>query len=519
MNAVQQAQTQALNQNMNEFHKSLRLDTGGLMMADSVVGGLTNSTFSRLQKALVASPSVPGGPGDGSSLIPQSLARTLKNVTFKLNKVKLWRAIAKQDAYAMEEEYDQITQYGSRGGIFTSAMATPQGNDSTFDRLEVRMTYMATAYATDIAIMATEVVGGSAEALQINNATRYLLGGTERQLFYADSTLIPSAFNGVKAIVKGFAQSNGFTNVMVNAQATGISVDHLENIMQAIQDNSGDPENGLYAVYMAPRVQSYFTKTYAPAQRTEINQAQLIRDGRLWVGTPVDGYNSTYGPLQMVNDIFLNNDVPVSTVIQGAPATVSGTPSAVLNTSSSDDPNIGTSMWQTPSGPQDYGVEYNGGPVTYAVEANNAAGPSLLSVASNSITVGTGESVTLTWNRVTSAPQANYYQIYRAMNGGVWEPVARIADSGGSSATQSWTDENITVAGSYDAFIINHDAEEGLVFKQLLPFFKWPLPIPALARYFAVALLGAPMIYVPSRCGIIENIKIPGGSRAPVQLS
>lgn len=511
MNEVQQA-------NALRLSKSLRLDSGGLMMGDYVTGGLTNSTFSRLQKALVASPSTPGGPGDGSSLIPQALARTLKNVTFKLNKVKLWRAIAKQDAYAMEEEYDQITQYGSRGGVFTSAMATPQGNDSTFDRLQVRMTYMATAYATDIAIMATEVIGGSAEALQINNATRYLLGGVERQLFYADSALIPSAFNGVKTIIKGFAQSNGFTNVVLNAQASGLSVDHLENIMQAIQDNSGDPENGLYAVYFAPRVQSYFTKTYAPAQRTEINQTQLIRDGRLWVGTPVDGYNSTYGPLQMVNDIFLNNDVPVSQVIQGAPNTPTGV-SATLNTTSAQDPSIGTSMWVTPESAQDYGVGYAGGPVTYAIEAVDAAGPSLLSTASTSVTVGTGESVTVTWNRVTATPQANYYQIYRSMNGGAWLPVARVADSGGASATQAWTDENITVAGAYDAFIINHDAEEGLVFKQLLPFFKWPLPIPALARYFAVALLGAPLIYVPSRCGVIENIQIPGGVAAPVQLS
>lgn len=511
MNDIQQANALALS-------KSLRLDTGGLMMGDYVTGDLTNETFSRLQKALVASPSVPGGPGDGSSLIPQSLARTLKNVTFKLNKVKLWRAIAKQDAYAMEEEYDQITQYGVRGGIFTSAMATPQGNDSTFDRLQVRMTYMATAYATDIAIMATEVIGGSAEALQINNATRYLVSGVERQLFYADSTLLPTAFNGVKAIIKGFAQSNGFTNVVINAGAQGLSVDHLENAMQAIQDNSGDPENGLYAVYMAPRVQSYFTKTYAPAQRTEINQARLIRDGRLWVGTPVEGYNSTYGPLQMVNDIFLNLDQPMPQPIQGAPAAPTGV-TATLNTTSREDPNISTSMWQTPESPPDYGVGYAGGPVTYAIEAVDAAGPSLLSAPSISVTVGSGESVTVTWNRVTSQPSANYYLIYRSMNGGPWLPVARVADSGGSSLTQSWTDENITVAGAYDAFIINHDAEEGLVFKQLLPFFKWPLPIPALARYFAVALLGAPIIYVPSRCAVIENIQVPGGILAPVLLS
>ena len=102
MNNAQMENAQALS-------KSLRMDSGGLMMGDYVTGGLTNESFARLQKALVASPSTPGGPGDGSSLIPQALARTLKNVTFKLNKVKLWRAIAKQDAYAMEEGDDQST--------------------------------------------------------------------------------------------------------------------------------------------------------------------------------------------------------------------------------------------------------------------------------------------------------------------------------------------------------------------------------------------------------------------------
>ena len=97
-------------------------------------------------------------------------------------------------------------------------------------------------------------------------------------------------------------------------------------------------------------------------------------------------------------------------------------------------------------------------------------------------------------------------------------PVTRVADAG-TGTTQTFTDLNVYVAGTYDAFLINHDAEEGAVFKQLLPFFKWPLPIPALARYFAVALIGAPLIYVPSRCAVIENIQIPGGELAPVQLT
>src|SRR5579875_758040 len=202
-----------------ELVKSLQMDNGGLLTGSYMGGNLSNQTFDRLQKALVASPSTPGGPGDGSSLIPQSLARTLKNVTFKMRNVKAWRNIAKQEAYAMNEEYDQLLSYGTRGGVTTSAMGTPAGNDSTFARLQVPMKYLATAYSTDIAIMATEVVGGSAEALQINNATRFLLGGVNRLIYYGDSSLMATEFDGWKKIITSFATNSGFSNIVIDAQA------------------------------------------------------------------------------------------------------------------------------------------------------------------------------------------------------------------------------------------------------------------------------------------------------------
>ncbi len=507
----------AVEQELRQISKSLQMDSGGGLSGTYMSGSISNTTFDRLQKALVASPSTPGGPGDGSSLIPQSLARTLKNVSFKMQNIKLWRNIAKQEAYAMTEEYDQLLDYGTQGGVFTSAMATPAGNDSTFSRVQVPMKYMATAYATDIAIMSTEVIGGSAEALQINNATRYLLRGVERNMFYGDSSLLPSAFDGIKKIVENFASTNGFTNIVIDAGAGPVTPDLLENAAQAIQDNAGEISAGRHSVYMSPIVQSYFSKMWAPAQRYAIDQQALMREGSLNMGTPIGGYNSTYGFLPFTNDIFLNLDRPVQVAIQNAP-TVPQSPTATLNTTTAEDPNLATSKWATPPNSSSYGVGYNGGPVTYQIAAVNSYGPSQNSVSTTTVTVGAGESVTVMWNRVTGSNGANYYQIYRSMNGGAFLPLERVADSG-SGTTQSFTDENITVAGAFDVFVINHDAEEGVVFKQLLPFFKWPLPIPALARYFAVALIGAPLIYVPSRCVVIKNVQIPNGEIAPVLLT
>ncbi|MCL6442532.1 MAG: hypothetical protein K6T83_03575, partial [Alicyclobacillus sp.] len=442
-------------QQMANIAKSLQMDANGALMSGQSLGGtLSNQTFERLQKALVASPSTPGGPGDGSSLIPQSLARTLKNVSFKMNNIKLWKNTAKQTAYAMTEEFDQLLSYGTRGGVFTSAMNTPAGNDSTFGRVQVPMKYMATAYATDIAIMATEVIGGSAEALQINNATRYLLRGVERNMFYGDSSLLPQAFDGVKKIITDFANNYGFSNIVIDAKAGPLTPDLLENAAQAIQDNAGEISAGRHKVYMPPAVQSYWNKTYASAQRSMIDQQAYMREGALNVGVPVGGYNSTYGHLPFVNDIFLNLELPVTTTIQNAPAIPSNV-TATLNTSG---PSTTGSMWQDANSASQYGVGYRGGPVQYKVEAVNSYGPSETSEATTTVTVGAGESVTVTWNRVTGTNGANYYQIYRSMNGGPFLPVTQVADAG-SGVTQSWTDLNETVAGAYDVFIINHDVE------------------------------------------------------------
>lgn len=500
-----------------QLNKSLNLGATGMLSGNSnpaldmVFGGLPSDTFNKIQKALVATPSTPGGPGDGSSLIPQALARTLKNVTFKMKQIKLWRNIDKQEAYAMEEEYDQITAYGVRGGVFTSPMATPTGNDSTFIRQQVAMKYMSVAYATDIAIMATEVLGGSAEALQINNATRYLLSRVERELYYGSSALLPQAFDGVKQIVVNFANTYGFSNIVQDNKAQPITPDTLENAAQAIQDNAGDLQSGEYKAYMPPIVQSYFSKTFAPDQRYNFGSRALPGEGSLVVGTPVGGYNSTYGFIPFENDIFLNLIQPETQTIENAPA-------IPTNVSASLQTNVSGSLWTTPASPSQYGVGYAGGPVSYMVSAVNNFGESLPSAATTPVVVAGGDAVQITWNRVTGTNGANYYQLYRSMNGGPFLPLTRVPDAG-TGVQQQYTDLNVTVAGTFDIFLINHDAEEGLVFKQLLPFFKWPLPIPALARYFAVALIGAPIIYVPSRCVVITNVQIPNAPIAPVLLS
>ncbi len=69
-----------------------------------------------LQKALVAGQDInpPGAfaSGDGFALRVESLERTRRKTTYKMQHIRLWRAIPKLAAYNTVEEYNLITSYG-----------------------------------------------------------------------------------------------------------------------------------------------------------------------------------------------------------------------------------------------------------------------------------------------------------------------------------------------------------------------------------------------------------------------
>lgn len=80
-------------------------------------GNASQSDVDALNKALSAGDEVnrPGSAsaGDGFSLRVESLEQTLKNTTFRMEHIRLWKAIPKIPAYNTVEEYNQIQSYGN----------------------------------------------------------------------------------------------------------------------------------------------------------------------------------------------------------------------------------------------------------------------------------------------------------------------------------------------------------------------------------------------------------------------
>jgi len=112
-------------------------------------GVTSQSDVDDLNKALTAGQdqNPPGSvvAGDGFALRVESLERTLKNTTFKMDHIRFWKAIPKLAAYNTVEEFNQIQSYGENpdsGWIDEGDL--PSEDDSRYERKFSVVKYLGT---------------------------------------------------------------------------------------------------------------------------------------------------------------------------------------------------------------------------------------------------------------------------------------------------------------------------------------------------------------------------------------
>jgi hypothetical protein len=111
-------------------------------------GAASASDVQDLRKALSAGQDVNApavAAGEGFPLRIESLERTLKVVTYRMDDVRLWRNITKLPAYNTVEEYNRLRSYGSgEGTAFISEGDLPETDDSTYSREFTIIKYLGT---------------------------------------------------------------------------------------------------------------------------------------------------------------------------------------------------------------------------------------------------------------------------------------------------------------------------------------------------------------------------------------
>ena len=458
-------------------------------------GQATQQDFADLRKALVAGSAVnaPAAftPGDGFALRVESLENTVKSTTFRMEHIKLLKAIAKIPAFNTVEEYNRVTSYGALSqGAFVAEGALPEETDATYERVIAAIKFMGTTRRVSHVMSLVKPAHGNVIAQETVAGTMYLLRQIEKALFVADSTVDAIEFDGLERLIRAGAPA---THV-IDLRGAAINEDNLVDSALTI---SNAPAFGMATdLHLNPTAHADLAKSFFPKARYDLMQKP---DGQ--VGLSISGFMSPSGTVRFNSNVFLDDGGAAPTAAVGDADKRPQTPTLSAAPSSAAPPAGVTSLWAAGTGAHDAGA------YVWQVTANSRFGASVpvrvpatgtfTTVATQSTSFG-----------VTPAggPQPASYSVYRTTRGGTSTArfVFRVANAAGAGAT-TIRDDNTFLPGTTRAFMIQQD-RTNLALSQLAPMIRVPLAtIDPSIRWMQLQYLTM-KLYTPAHNTIIQNV-------------
>jgi len=438
-----------------------------------------------LRKALTAGQDVnsPGvAAGTGFPLRIESLERTLKVVTYRMDDVRLWRNVTKLPAYNTVEEYNRLREYGSGSASFIAEGDLPTGDDSTYSREFTIIKYVGTTRAVTHVMSLVRPAHGPVIAQETVNGTAFLLKQIEKALFFGDSTLIPVQWDGLQSLITAGAP----TANIIDLRGLPLGEEVLNDAALTVKTapNYGRPTD----LYCADGAYSDLAKSFYPAERYPIPQGGW-QDGM--VGMSIKGFHSMVGPVFFNPDVFLEfGTIPgaaVGSSLRPDPVTENVAPACVAD---------GTAANKFAA--SDIG-DYR-----YRVVSVNRYGKSAALVMTGPVTMD-GATKKITMTVADGAKLASCYEVYRSPKNGAAATEKLAFTVARAGATTLITDQNIYLPGMSTAFLIQQNIEF-FSFKQLAPFVKIPLATVDTSIRWMQLLYGAPTVYAPGKAVIFRNV-------------
>jgi hypothetical protein len=442
----------------------------------------------QLNKALTAGQSInpPGSvtAGDGFALRVESLEDTLKNVTYKMEHIRLWKAIPKKPAYNTVEEFNQIQSYGDNefsGWIAEGDL--PNEDDSKFERKFSVVKFLGTTRKVTHVMSLVQPAHGDNVALETVNGTMHLLKILEKALFEADSSLSALQFDGYKKLITDNAPA---TNV-IDLRGQPLSEDIVTDACLTMFDapNYGIPTH----FHLNPKVKADFVKAFFPKERHATDTKNMS-----YVGLDVKGFTSPAGDVMFEPNVFISDG--------GAPPAAAVGPAATRP----DTPSISTGATTPVEATAQFGAD-DAGDYFYKVVAVNQYGHSVaVAVDASAIAIAAGDKMTF---GVTpgGSTTVDYYALYRSKKGGAvgnQRLIMRVANGAGAGE-QTINDLNAYLPYTYSGYIFQQNLEN-MSFKQLAPMVKIPLATIDTKIRWMQLLYGVPVLYTPGKNILFTNI-------------
>lgn len=452
-------------------------------------GTATQGDVDDLNKALTAgqSQNPPGSAvaGDGFALRVESLEATLKNTTYTMKHVVLWRDIYKSPAYNTVEEYNQIQEYGNNPDAgFIDEGDLPEDSDSTYERKFSVVKYIGTTRKVSHVMSLVKPAHGNVIARETVNGTMHILKIMERALFKGDSSLSALQFDGFEKLML----DNSPADNIIDLRGAPLSEDILNDAALTVQDapNYGTPTD----LYLNPKTHADLSKTFFPKERT---QPGMLQGGM--VGLDIKGWTSPAGDVNFKPDAFITDG--------GAPTAAVGDSAKRPAT-----PTVSTGATTPVEATAQFGAD-DAGDYFYKIQAVNRFGRSAavdLAAGPAAVTVAAGDKVTFGMTP-GSAVSVDWYEVFRTKKDGAAGSerlILRVANAAGAGE-QTIDDLNALLPYTTSAYLFQQNAEN-MGFKQLAPMVKIPLAtIDSNVRWMQL-VYGVPQLYSPGKNVLIRNI-------------
>jgi len=439
-----------------------------------------------LRKALSAGSDVNApavAPGVGFPLRTESLEGTLKNLTFEMDEIKMFKTIPKVPASNTVEEFNRLLAY-SRGGAsaFDLGWMTegdlPEEEDSTYERVTVLIKFLGVVGRVTHVANTIRAAHGNVVAMETMNKTMFLLQQLENALFFGDATLIPEQFDGLERLITDGAPQN-----IIDLRGQPLTEEFLNDQLLRIRDNFGMATDS----YWTTGVFADLAKQVYDRQRFMVPPAP----GTL--GATVNAFQGQHGKINMHDSVFIREGgLPVAAGIGSA----SKRPLA---------PTITVAL-SAGANPASQFIVSDNGTYAYRIVAGNRFGRSA-PVNVGTVAVVAGDGVTFT---VQDGGQGTtFYELYRSAPGAAIATSRLVTKVARTGASQVVTDLNARLPGTSTGFILMQN-QRSFSWSQLLPMTRIPLAAIDTSIRWAQVLYGAIKMYTPAK-----NVVVINAGRAP----
>jgi len=382
-----------------------------------------------------------------------------------------------------QQLYNRVKAHGGEHSPFIGEGGLAALNRATYEKVAVQIRYLAERREITDQAMHVALNGPSPDALaeETTRGTEVLLRRVEKELFHADNSVNPLAWNGIVQQIS----AGGNTSDLRGKAATP---NYLQEVLGELYSA---PRYGMAShILVTPRVLSELIKQSVTYGRHD--QVQLS-NGRLDYGSNQITISAPYGSVPVIACPFLEREDRVappagsSSMFEGSMGTsaISSQPAAQAdNASQFVAADEGAYIYRVvPVGSQGLGVAFD----------------------TAAVSVSAGDKVSFTISQSDASATISHYRIYRsAPDAGTADGALFVGEIANAGANTTFDDLNERVAGGSEIIFLNNRPDH-LTYFQMMSLVRRPLAQVRASYPFMLMMFGAPAVLNPTKMWVVKN--------------